>query len=742
MNSKNYNIKRKKRVRKKPLRIAVFAVLFIGIVVTVSQYFKFVSETVYEESVSHLTEVFHQSDNMLRELTNKNLTYLHMWGENLQHTSGENEIRDYIEKAQEDAGFLEFYFLSADGDYKTVTGETGYLGLQENMEEEIRKGNDVIANAAVPGKSQLLVFATPNVHGSYQGFEYDAIAIAYENADIVKVLDISAFNGNAQSFVVHPDGRVVVDHSSGSWGNVYNFFGVLSEHSDMTEKETLALSENFKAGQADAMLVNLDGKNYYLVYEKSDVQDWIFLGLVNEDIVNAGMNSLQLSTLILVVVVVLCIASFFIGLMIQKNRSRLKKKDTEILYRDELFQKLSMNVDDVFLMLDAQTYQVDYVSPNAEKLLGITVEQIREDICVLGKLYPKETEASKKNYLEEIRDQEQKEWDFESLHQKTGEHRWFHIVAIGSVVNGKKKYILVMSDRTSDKKMNQALSEAVRAAENANRAKSTFLSNMSHDIRTPMNAIVGLTAIAGANIESQDRVIECLSKITKSSRHLLGLINEVLDMARIESGKMTLAQEDFNLPDLVDNLITLTKPVLDEHKHNFDVRINHIEHEDVCGDSLRIQQVFVNLMSNAIKYTPDGGNITFSIEEKPNGFSELGCYEFTIEDNGIGMSPEFQKIMFDPFSRADDHRTTKVQGTGLGMAISRNIVNLMNGNIKVDSTLHKGTKITVTIYLELQEKEKEQDRNLMNLPVLVVDDDKTCCESTVATLKEIGIMGE
>ena len=313
--------------------------------------------------------------------------------------------------------------------------------------------------------------------------------------------------------------------------------------------------------------------------------------------------------------------------------------------------------------------------------------------------------------------------------------------------NGKlEKVLLASMDVTQEKKAEiesrQALKEAYWSAENANRAKTEFLSNMSHDIRTPMNAIVGLTAIAGANIESQDRVIECLSKITKSSRHLLGLINEVLDMARIESGKMTLAQEDFNLPDLVDNLITLTKPVLDEHKHNFDVRINHIEHEDVCGDSLRIQQVFVNLMSNAIKYTPDGGNITFSIEEKPNGFSELGCYEFTIEDNGIGMSPEFQKIMFDPFSRADDHRTTKVQGTGLGMAISRNIVNLMNGNIKVDSTLHKGTKITVTIYLELQEKEKEQDRNLMNLPVLVVDDDKTCCESTVATLKEIGITGE
>ena len=308
------------------------------------------------------------------------------------------------------------------------------------------------------------------------------------------------------------------------------------------------------------------------------------------------------------------------------------------------------------------------------------------------------------------------------------------------------KVLLASMDVSQEKKAeiesHKALKAAYRTAENASRAKTDFLSNMSHDIRTPMNAIIGLTAIAGANIENQDKVIECLGKITKSSRHLLGLINEVLDMARIESGKMSLAEEDFNLSELVDNLVTLTKPGIDEHRHNFEVHIEHIEHEAVCGDSLRIQQVFVNLMSNAVKYTPDGGNITFSIKEKPNGFSELGCYEFSIEDNGIGMTPEYQKIMFEPFSRADDHRTTKVQGTGLGMAIARNIINLMNGNITVDSTLNKGTKITVTIYLKLQESEKEQEKELINLPVLVVDDDKTCCESTVATLKDIGIEGE
>ena len=722
----------------------VCVAVLVGIVLGVFRYFKFVSKTVYEESVSHLTEVFHQSDNMMRELTDKNLTYLHIWGENLQNILSEDEICDYIKKAQEDAGFLEFFFLSADGDYKMATGETGYLGLQENMEEEIRQGNDVIANAAVPGKSQLLIFATPKAHGIYQGFEYDAIAIAYENSDIVDVLDISAFDGNAQSFMIHPDGRVVVDHSSEAWGNVYNFFGILREHSDMSEKEINALLGKFKAGRTDAMLLNLDGRNYYLVYEKADIQDWMFLGLVQADIVNASMNRLQRSTIIFVSAIVFCIAALFISLIIQKNRTNLRRKDTEILYRDELFQKLSMNVDDVFLMLDAKTYQADYVSPNVEKLLGITVEQIHKDICILGKLYSKKQEDPEKNYLEEIQVQEQREWDFEYVHLKTGEKRWFHNIVMGSEVNGKKKYILVMSDRTSDRKMNQALSEAVRAAETANKAKSTFLSNMSHDIRTPMNAIIGFTTLAVSNIDDKKRVRDYLGKILSSSNHLLSLINDILDMSRIESGKIHLEETEVSLSDVLHDLKTIISGQIHAKQLELYMDAMDITNEDVYCDKTRLNQVLLNLLSNAVKFTPAGGTVSVRIRQYPGTVKGSELYEIRVKDNGIGMSQEFVQKIFSPFERERTSTVSRIQGTGLGMAITKNIVNMMGGTIEVLTEQGKGTEFIVRLPFRIQSKHQriEKIAELEGLKALVVDDDFNTCDSVTKMLVKVGMRSE
>ena len=739
------NYRKKKQFMKK--RLGVFAaaiVLIIGVSMVGIQYTRFVSKTVYQESTSHLTEIFHQSNKALNELVNKNLTYLHMWSAYLQKASTEKEICDYINKVQEETGFSGFYFLSFDGNYKTITGETGYLGLQGNLDDKITQRNDIIMNAALPGKSQMLVFACPEVNGIYQGFEYDAIAVAYDNSDIVKVLDISAFQGNAGGDVVHSDGRVVIDHAPESWKTAYNFIAVLRDHSGLSEDEIMAFSEELKQGHTGAMLVNLEGRNYYLIYEKVNIQDWELLGIVPADIVNASMNELQFSTLIIVGALLFSIAAFIIVMILRKNRLNIKSKNTQILYRDEMFKKLSMNVDDVFLMVDAKTARVDYVSPNVEKLLGITVKQIKENIYVLGKLHPQDTEGQRSKHLKGLLVNEQREWDFEYVHKKTGEQRWFHIIAMGSEIEKKQKCIIVMSDRTADRKMNQALSDAVSAAETANRAKSTFLSNMSHDIRTPMNAIIGFTTLAVSNIENQEKVRDYLGKILASSNHLLSLINDILDMSRIESGKIHLEETKVNLSDLLHDLKTIISGQIHAKQLELYMDAMDVTDEDIYCDKTRLNQVLLNLLSNAIKFTPAGGTVSVRLRQFPSTQKDCAQYEIRVKDNGIGMSQEFAQKIFDPFERERTSTVSKIQGTGLGMAISKNIVNMMGGTIEIKTQKNKGTEFIIRLMFRIQSEKHRVEKitELEGLKALVVDDDFNTCDSVAKMLVKVGMRSE
>ena len=743
MDTTNQKKKRKKSFMKKRSAVIATIVLLVGIILCSVQYFRFVSKTVYQESVSHLTEIFQQSNRSLTELVNKNLTYLHLWSEFLQTASSESEICDYINKAQKETEFSNFYFLSADGNYITVTGETGYLGLQENIEDQLVQESDIITNAVLPGKPQMIVFASPK-QGIFKGFEYDAIAIAYDNADIIKVLDISAFDGNASGYVIHSDGRVVIDHSSDSWGTVYNFFGILREHSHLSEEEITKLSEELKQGNTGAMLVELNGTKYYLVYEKSEIQDWTLLGIAPAKIVNASMNKLQFITLLIMGIIMFGIALYIIVVILWKNKVSLKKKDTEIMYRDELFQKLSMNVDDVFLMLDAETSKVDYVSPNIDKLLGITVEQMQKDIHVLRKLHPQDSTNRMKNHLEGLMVQEQREWEFEYIQQKTRERRWFHIVAMCSEVVGKKKYILVMSDRTADKQKNQALSEAVHAAETANRAKSTFLSNMSHDIRTPMNAIIGFATLAVSNIDNKTRVQDYLSKILSSGNHLLSLINDILDTSRIESGKIHLEETEVNLSEVLHDLKTIISGQIHAKQLELYMDAMDIVDEDVYCDKTRLNQVLLNLLSNAIKFTPAGGTVSVRIRQFQGTKKGRSMYEIRVKDTGIGMSREFAQKIFDPFERERTSTVSRTQGTGLGMAITKNIVDMMGGMIEVQTEKGSGTEFIVRLDLRIQEEHQRMEKivELEGLKALVVDDDFNTCDSVTKMLVKVGMRSE
>ena len=737
-------LKTKRRFPRKRLTAAAVLLAIAFFVCLSVQYLSFVSKTVYEESTAHLDEILHKSNSMLSMIANKNISYLHLWNGFLDSNPDDAGTQAYLESAQKELGFAGFYFLSYDGNYMTPGGETGYLGLQSNLDELLADQDDVVMNAALPGQDPMLVFICPETKGVYRGFAYDAIAISRYNADVMKTVDESAFGGAASSYVIYPDGQVVIEDIAEGEESIYNLVAVLRDYSDLTETQMQELVSDFAKGASGNREVTMGGTRYYLVYESAGVQNWIMAGIVPVDVVNAGMNQLWLRTVQIVTGIVLTIAVLIILLVTRWGHVKLRRKDYEILCRDELFQKLSQNVDDVFLMLDAKTYKADYISPNMERLLGLTRESVRENINTLALLHPKDSPDRTKNFLERLACGEQREWDMEYIHQQTGERRWFHVVAMGSEVEGQTKYILVLSDRTADRQVNQALSDAVAAAENANRAKSTFLSNMSHDIRTPMNAIIGFTTLALSNIDDTDRVKDYLGKTLASSNHLLSLINDVLDMSRIESGKIHLEEVEVNLSDVLHDLKTIVSGQIYAKQLELYMDAMDVTDEDVYCDKTRLNQILLNLLSNAIKFTPAGGTVSVRVRQLAGKVRGCGQYEFRIKDNGIGMSQEFAQKIFEPFERERTSTVSGIQGTGLGMAITKNIVDMMGGTIEVQTAQGKGTEFTVCVPMRAQTEQRpvEKITELEGLKALVVDDDFNTCDSVTKMLVKVGMRAE
>ena len=290
----------------------------------------------------------------------------------------------------------------------------------------------------------------------------------------------------------------------------------------------------------------------------------------------------------------------------------------------------------------------------------------------------------------------------------------------------------------------QALQDALMQAQRANQAKTTFLSNMSHDIRTPMNAIIGFTTIAVSHLDNKDQVRDCLQKVLSSSNHLLSLINDILDMSRIESGKVQIKEQECNISELTHNLVNIIQPQVKAKQLDLFIDTFNVNNEDVIADPLKLSQVFVNLLSNAVKYTPAGGTVSFRIRQETTFHRGYGDYVFIVKDNGIGMTPDFVEHIFEPFEREDTATKTGTQGTGLGMAITKNIVEMMGGTITVQSEKDKGSEFRVELSLKLQDLEKNaaQIKELEGLRAIVVDDDCDSCESVASMLKQIGMRAE
>ena len=556
-----------------------------------------------------------------------------------------------------------------------------------------------------------------------------------------------AFYGNqGYSYVVDEHGGIVlrsIHHLSNK--TFVNVFDILQHNQSRNADK---LKEKMREGKTGALLLENDERDVLLCYTPLNINDWYFLSVIPKNVIMRDANAILQSAFVLCLAMAACLL-FIVNVYLRTN----EKYTNEAQYRQaivsEAYLALSFNItrNRLEAVLCSQSPGFSASAQGLSSLDGFAESWARERVL------PEDREAflshmERDGFLAAYaRGEKEDECEYR-LRSEAGDLVYIRqsLLLTEDQGTGEIWGLLVAKDVTEnklkEKQYTEALVAAYENADQASKAKSEFLSCMSHDIRTPMNGVIGMTAIALANLHDAERVRDCLHKISRSSEHLLSLINEVLDMSKIESGKLSLAESEMNLAELVENLLTMIRPSLEEKRHTFEVLLGNLAHEDVIGDPLRIQQVFTNVMSNAVKYTPEGGTIHFRIREHYNEPSNYAQFQFEIEDNGMGMDEAFQKRLFTPFERADNARLNNIPGTGLGMAITQSIVRLMGGEIKVDSELGKGTKCTITLNLKLQDKREHSTHGLEGLRVLIVDDDPDTCENICLILDKAGLKSE
>ena len=418
-----------------------------------------------------------------------------------------------------------------------------------------------------------------------------------------------------------------------------------------------------------------------------------------------------------------------------------------IRYQEEVYDIiaafLDSDVDDVYMMFNDTGDRLEYASANIKRVLGISIGDLDHGVGSLGaSRYITGHAVDREELLRMEPGTTLGIMETERVNPRTGEHRWFHEKVFCVPVRGTRKIAVYISDRTREHNAQSTLSEALDVAQVASKAKSAFLSSVSHDIRTPMNAIMGFLELMREDADDSEQVLEYTQKISAASQHLLGLINDVLDMNKIESGNTVLNISEMNLADVIEGLNTIIRPQTRAKDQTFEIFVSVFTHEDLMGDKLRLNQILINILSNAVKYTPKGGRIELRVTELPQTNKKYERIRFVISDNGMGMAEDYQQVIFDPFTREQSTMVNKIQGTGLGMAITKNLVDLMGGTIRVDSTLGEGSTFTVELDLSIQEgagvdPKFWEDHGIARM--IVADDDEDICRSIVKKMSGMGV---
>lgn len=650
---------------------------------------------------------------------------------------------DTLRDMSDSSFFDHVEFLSPDGVGLSADGTTVDLSDREYFQKGMNgeSGKTVVYNSMIMNET-LLIFYTPFY---YKGEIIGVLSGILRNDTLDSILTSTYFGVQPSTYLLERNGNVI--YSVNDQSRPENLLSYYKENNRLSPDDQKKLVQALNSGGSTTFNykgVNGDGCAYVTTLSR---KEWVLLqnfpSTLNQTMAkNADSAGMVLEAKLLIAFLVY-VVYLVIKNSMQKEQLVTKNREMSQIVNTvtQLFTRFAL----VDFEKDTYEYLEDKKSMAPEKGAYSQLIQYLDSRYLpnegnevqMGQIITRDYIQS---HLTQTVPYLQYEYQIDM-----GGRRWENL----SVLCLKRKdgvpsqVLFAIQDVTALKEQEQqirlALRNASEAAEAANRAKSDFLARMSHDIRTPMNAIMGMTAVAAMHLDDQERLTDCLGKITISSRHLLALINDVLDMSKIESGKVVLSEEPFSMADMVESILTIIQAQVNEKQQQLKVHISDIRHEKVIGDTLRLRQIFVNILGNAVKFTPEGGIITFSIRECDSGIHGIGCYEFVCEDTGMGMSQEFIKTIFDPFTRSRNSVSQNIEGTGLGMSITRSIVRMMDGDIQVDSTLGQGSKFTVRIHLKLQEQEAEGIEELANLNILVADDDEASCISACEILAGIGM---
>lgn len=653
----------------------------------------------------------------------------------------------YLEKGVPDADLLVSFCKTMDMDWIGVLDSQGngvdFYGNSFNIHDY----NDASSwNLQEPGYSdayigrtsgrqQITIWVPVYKNGSYFGTVLGNVIVSqYYSANSFTFYDGAGrtyiFNKNDGGWILKSLGT---DGAPTRQGDIYS----LLEASQNNSEDVAAFKETIAAGKSGVAMLNFNSEPSYLCFMPlPSSPGWYITTVIARK--TLLLESSEVQKMIVGILGILCltlVASAAIFALLLARRTKMK----EVHYREALFANISANMDSAFIIYDKTRMKTAFVSDNIERLLGLNREWISENADRLFDWCHIPQDDPQRNYFLDgtlarpaIREV--------CVENELGEKR--RTIKLELIPADLGHELAVLTDITADKEIQRSLIETMEQATTASNAKNEFFSGMSHDLRTPINGIMGMTSIAATHIDDQRRVLDCLNKINQSSAQLLSIVNEVLDMAQIESGRIETAKQPFNIAELLQDVLNINYPSINEKNHTVKVHIHMLEHEKVIGDAAHLTRIATNLISNAIKYTPPGGSILLALKEKAPMIKKHGCYELTVQDNGMGMSADFQKKLFQPFEREDDVRIGKIQGTGLGMSIVKRLVESMMGSIEVESQKGVGTTMRITVNLLLDQQVEEPEHRLAGLPVLVVDSDADNCSTVTAILCSIGMKGE